>query len=115
MTPGLTPEPLTLTLRTLPLMPPLEPVENPELLGLISAVDDGTVGIFAVSPGTTPEPDLRAMSARIAPNHLISSSSFGAQRSSVRLVVTTLKVWSLWLSSGSTEAGMGGEGASGCR
>ena len=44
------------------------------------------------SPGTTPCPDRRAMSARIALSHLISSSSLGAQRSSVRYVVTTLNV-----------------------
>lgn len=44
------------------------------------------------SPGTTPWPDRRAMRARITLSHLISSSSLGAQRRSVRFVVTTLNV-----------------------
>ena len=43
----------------------------------------------AESPGTA---DRRAMSARTALNPLISSSSLGAQRSSVRFVVTILNV-----------------------
>ena len=44
------------------------------------------------SPGTTPASDRLAISARTALNHLISSSSLGAQRSTVRLVVTILNV-----------------------
>ena len=44
------------------------------------------------APGRTPCPDLRSISARVALSHLISSSSLGAQRSSVRFVVTTLNV-----------------------
>ena len=51
-----------------------------------------TVATAAESPGTTPAPDRRAMSALTALNHLISSSSLGAHSSSVRFVVTTLKV-----------------------
>ena len=43
----------------------------------------------AESPGTT---DRRAMSARTALSHLISSSSLGAQSNSVRFVVTILNV-----------------------
>ncbi len=53
------------------------------------AAGDGTA---AESPGTTPAPDRRAMSARTALSHLISSSSLGAHNSSVRLVVAILKV-----------------------
>lgn len=44
------------------------------------------------SPGTTPASDRRAISARIALSHLISSSSLGAHNMSVRFVVTILKV-----------------------
>ena len=52
----------------------------------------GAGGAAAESPGTTPAPDRRAMSARTALNHLISSSSLGAHSSSVRFVVTILNV-----------------------
>ena len=65
----------------------LAPAPGGELAvpGVDEDIDDG-------SPGTTPWPDRRAMSARIALSHLISSSSLGAHRSSVRFVVTTLNV-----------------------
>ena len=43
-------------------------------------------------PGTKPESVLRAISARMAPIHLISSSSLGAHSKSVRFVVTILNV-----------------------
>ena len=45
-----------------------------------------------MSPGTTPASDLLAMSARTALSHCISSSSLGAQSTSVRFVVTILNV-----------------------
>jgi hypothetical protein len=45
-----------------------------------------------VFPGTTPEPLLLAISARIAPNHFISSSSVGAHKRRFLFVVTILKV-----------------------
>jgi hypothetical protein len=44
------------------------------------------------SPGTTPAPDRRAIRARIALSHLISSSSLGAHNSNVLFVVTILNV-----------------------
>ena len=53
----------------------------------------------AESPGKTPDPDRRAMSARTALSHLISSSSLGAQRRRVLFVVTTLNVCRTWVSS----------------
>jgi len=45
-----------------------------------------------VFPGTSPDSVRLTIKARIAPNHLISSSSLGAHSSRVRLVVTILKV-----------------------
>lgn len=82
--------PLALNLRTLPLIPP--EVVKPELCGLVSGFDappDG--GAFAVSP----ESERRAISARTAPNHLISSSSVGAHSNKVLLVVIILNVWAV--------------------
>ena len=55
--------------------------------------------VAAGSTGTPPVPVRRAISARTAPSHLISSSSLGAQRSSVFLVVMILNVCFFWASS----------------
>lgn len=52
-----------------------------------------TVEFVLPSPGTTPAPDRRAMSALTALSHLISSSSEGAQSNRVFLGVITLNVW----------------------
>jgi hypothetical protein len=82
-------EPAALNLRALPLIAALALVEA-ATGGRFEepACEDGNL----VRPGTNPEPVLRAISARMAPIHLISSSSLGAQSRSVRLVVTILKV-----------------------
>jgi hypothetical protein len=77
-------------------------------------VDDAPVTILLTgrdSPGTTPESFRRAINAQMALNHFISSSSLGAHSSSVRLVVTILKVCDL--ASGADEGGMGDEPPSG--
>jgi len=63
------------------------------------------------SPGTTPESFRRAINAQMALNHFISSSSLGAHKRSVRLVVTILKVCDL--PSGADVGGMGDEAPSG--
>ena len=79
-------DPTTLIFRTLPLI---------AALALTDAVTGGMLkgpeGNFDC-PGTKPESVLRAISARMAPIHLISSSSLGAHSKSVRFVVTILNV-----------------------
>lgn len=104
MAPGNTDPPLALALnlRTLVFKPPLPPDVNPELGGLVSLANIADAAAFPTTagaapdrpdcPGTIPVPVRRAINARIAPSHLISSSSPGAHRSSVRLVVTILNV-----------------------
>ena len=74
------------------------PFSPPELLGVMSE----DIDFPPESPGTIPAPDRRVVSARMAPSHLISSSSLGAQRSSVLLVVTILNVWVRCVSSPSS-------------
>lgn len=120
---------LALNLRTLPFRPPLPPPdENPELGALLSTGDvvaalviedpgmlPGTDMDFEASPGTTPAPDLRAIKARMAPSHLISSSSPGAHNNSVRFVVMILKVWALPGSSASETGAAGGDAGGCCR
>ncbi len=69
------------------IVPDVEPPLAPPGELVVPGVDDEDG-----SPGTTPCPDRRAMSARIALSQLISSSSLGAQSRSVRFVVTTLNV-----------------------
>lgn len=85
------PEPVTLRRRTLLLRPTFPPGGTPEGI-LPSALRKEAAACEVTSPGTVPVPDRRAISARTAPSHFISSSSVGAQRSSVRLVVTILNV-----------------------
>jgi hypothetical protein len=76
------------------------------VVGLISFPPEAA--IFVESPGTPPDPDRRAISARTAPSHLISSSSLGAQRSSVLFVVTILNVCASFESSSEAGAATGG-------
>ena len=82
-------DPTALNFRTLPLIAALalaEAVTGGMLKG--PPCDEGNFDC----PGTKPESVLRAISARIAPIHLISSSSLGAHSKSVRFVVTILNV-----------------------
>jgi hypothetical protein len=82
-------DPTTLIFRTLPLI---------AALALTDAVTGGMLKGPPCEeenfdcPGTKPESVLRAISARMAPIHLISSSSLGAHSKSVRFVVTILNV-----------------------
>lgn len=99
-------EPLALGRRTL-VIRPLPPEDMPDAVGLISFPPE--VVIFVESPGTPPEPDRRAISARTAPSHLISSSSLGAHRRSVLFVVTILKVCASFDSSSDAGATTGGD------
>ena len=100
------PDPLTLTLRTLPRIPdsdeaPWRWSAVPTWLEIVPGRD---------SPGTTPWSFLRAIKAPMALNHLISSSSLGAQRRRVRFVVTILNVWESRVESWSEDADVGGLG-----
>jgi len=72
---------------------PLPPDPTAKEPGGTSACPIEAVAFDAVSPGTTPASDRRAISARTAPSHLISSSSLGAHNRRVRLVVMILNVW----------------------
>ena len=58
---------------------------------ITSPLREATMPYDVDSPDPVPL-DRRAMSARTAPNHLISSSSDGAQSNKVRFVVTILNV-----------------------
>lgn len=81
--------------------PPPAPAEQEFAFAFVLEAD---VVDAAESPGKTPDPDRRAMSARTALSHLISSSSLGAHRRSIRLVVTTLNVCRACPSSGPSGA-----------
>jgi hypothetical protein len=82
-------DPAVLIFRTLPLIaaPALADAVTCETLKGPPGEDD----IFGC-PGTKPESVLLAISARMAPIHLISSSSLGAHSKRVRFVVTILNV-----------------------
>jgi hypothetical protein len=74
----------------------------PELLDVRSGLAVAFPELRPASPGTMPAPVRLAMSARMEPSHLISSSSLGALSSRVRLVVTILNEWVLCVSSASS-------------
>lgn len=99
---------LVLERRTLP----FKPVDtglavNVELFGLTSLLGDtGEVTPAALGAAGS---ERRAISAWIAPSHLISSSSLGAQRIIVFFVVTILNAWRLCGSSTSPTGGMAGD------
>lgn len=100
--------------RTLFLIAPLPAGGGTEAARLASALGEDAIVLDGDSPGTTPAPDRRAISARTAPNHLISSSSVGAHRSRFLFVVTILNVCAQYGSSASDDgAAMGGEMAAG--
>ena len=62
-----------------------------DIESMASPLRDATMPYDVDSPDPVPL-DRLAMSARTAPNHLISSSSDGAQSNRVRFVVTILNV-----------------------
>jgi hypothetical protein len=82
-------DPAALIFRPLPLIAALALADV--VTGGMLEGPPGEEGNFGC-PGTNPESVLRAISARMAPIHLISSSSLGAHSKSVRFVVTILNV-----------------------
>lgn len=87
--------PLILKFLTLCLNPLLvaDPTPLPRLASPPDAAGFVALPTFPLaSPGTTPAPVRRAISARIALSHLISSSSLGAHNNNVLFVVTILNV-----------------------
>ena len=85
-----------------------------EVARFASALGEEATGLDCDSPGTRPEPDRRAISARTAPNHLISSSSVGAHSNKFRFIVTILNVCAPCSSSALDDGGTeGGETAAG--
>jgi hypothetical protein len=75
---------------------------------LASTLGEDIIVLDGGSPGTTPAPDRRAISARTAPSHLISSSSVGAHSSKFLFVVTILNVCAPCDSSASNDGGITG-------
>lgn len=79
---------------------------EPVAVRLASALGEEATFLDGDPPGTKPAPDRRAISARTAPNHLISSSSVGAHSSKVLFVVTILNVCAPCVSSTSDDGGI---------
>lgn len=84
--------PVTLGRRFLPLIIIFPLVGIPGAVRVESALCEEITGFDKISPGTVLPLERRAISARTAPSHLISSSSVGAHNSRVRFVVTILNV-----------------------
>jgi hypothetical protein len=100
--------------RILFLIAPLPAGGKTEAARFASALGEEAIVLDGDPPGTTPAPDRRAISARTAPNHLISSSSVGAHSSRFLFVVTILNVCASCDSSAFDVGGiMGGETAAG--